>query len=247
MNKGTTKIKAISRRALEIREKAGFTTETIVKKRYKMAYVPDAIKRAAKELKTPVAPVKSKSYKVVRIVKAGTGRVFFYPINEDEKRLTKTNFARKYDAENLGKWYVEKYIPNKEVSKATKSRTVKTKQLSRRAGQSTKTGVKVVKAGVSDKVTSAVREVLKMKRFDDLDFPSGKLLYSIKKVAGRFTIPEKDIDNPTIKMLLEGYYIETLNFSGKYKVTKSGAEFIKLVYQHIKNAKTDKFNPRLFK
>lgn len=53
MNKGTNKIKAISRRALEIREKAGFTTETIVKKRYRMAYVPDAIKQAAKELKTP--------------------------------------------------------------------------------------------------------------------------------------------------------------------------------------------------
>ena len=179
-NKGTTKIKAISRRALEIREKAGFTTETIVKKRYRMVYVPDAIKQAAKELKK-------------------------------------------------------------------ETRTVKTKQLSRRAGQSTKAGVKVVKAGVSEKVTSAVRVVLKLKKFSDINFPSGKLLYSIKKVAGRFTIPEKDIDNPTIKMLLDGYYIETLGFSGKYKVTKSGAEFIKLVDQHIKNAKTDKFNPRLFK
>src|SRR5574344_860961 len=53
MNKGTTKIKAIAKRALEIREKGGFKTETITKKRYNVAYIPDAIKQAAKELKTP--------------------------------------------------------------------------------------------------------------------------------------------------------------------------------------------------
>ncbi len=60
MNKGTAKIKAISTRALVIREKAGFTTETITKKRYKMAYIPDAIKRAAKEMKVTEKPKAAK-------------------------------------------------------------------------------------------------------------------------------------------------------------------------------------------
>lgn len=51
-NTGTTKLKKIVSRALEIREKAGFTTETISRKRYNMPYIPDAVKQAAKELKT---------------------------------------------------------------------------------------------------------------------------------------------------------------------------------------------------
>lgn len=64
MNKGTTKIKAIAKRALEIREKAGFTTETITKKRYNVAYIPDAIKQAAKELKSGKAvPAKGNPFK----------------------------------------------------------------------------------------------------------------------------------------------------------------------------------------
>lgn len=51
-----TKLKTIVTRALSIREKAGFTTETITRKRYKMAYIPDAIKQAAKELKSVEKP-----------------------------------------------------------------------------------------------------------------------------------------------------------------------------------------------
>lgn len=54
------KLKSIVNRALAIREKAGFTTETIVKKRYKMAYIPDAIKQAATELNSKEKPKRTK-------------------------------------------------------------------------------------------------------------------------------------------------------------------------------------------
>lgn len=246
-NKGTTKIKAIAKRALEIREKGGFKTETITKKRYNVAYIPDAIKQAAEELKSKKEPSKVKSYKIIRIVKHGTGRVFFYPVNENGQRLTKTNFARKYDSENLGRWYVEKYEPKSEVAgRSAKSRTIKTANLSRRAGQNTKSGAKVAKSGVSEKETSAIRAILKLKKFEDIDFMAAKTLYGAKKVAGKFTVPEKSKNSPQITSLLDNSYIESLAFSGKYKVTKFGAEFIKLVDQHIKNAKTEKYNQAIF-
>ena len=54
-----SKLKAITKRALEIREKGGFKIETIEKKRYNVAYIPTAIKQAAKELKKE-APAKLK-------------------------------------------------------------------------------------------------------------------------------------------------------------------------------------------
>lgn len=47
-----------------------------------------------------------------KIVKQGTNRVFFYPETKDGKRINRTLFARKYDAENLAKAYI-KYIANK--------------------------------------------------------------------------------------------------------------------------------------
>jgi hypothetical protein len=60
-----SKLKAITKRALEIREKGGFKTEIIEKKRYNVAYIPTAIKQAAKELKKEVpAKVKRTTRKV---------------------------------------------------------------------------------------------------------------------------------------------------------------------------------------
>lgn len=49
---------------------------------------------------------------IKRIVKQGTKRVFFYPETKDGKRINRTLFARKYDAENLVKQYT-KFIANK--------------------------------------------------------------------------------------------------------------------------------------
>jgi hypothetical protein len=49
-----------------------------------------------------------KSIRIVRMVKEQTKRVFFYPETEDGRRLTKTLFARKYDAINLAKYYLSK-------------------------------------------------------------------------------------------------------------------------------------------
>ena len=43
---------------------------------------------------------------IVRMVKEGTKRVFFYPTNEEGKRLGLTNFARQYDAVKLAKQYL---------------------------------------------------------------------------------------------------------------------------------------------
>ena len=48
----------------------------------------------------------NKSIVIVRIVKAGTSRVFFYPTTKEGLRLNRTNFARQYDAVNLGKQYL---------------------------------------------------------------------------------------------------------------------------------------------
>lgn len=243
MSKGTAKIKAISKRALEIREKGGFTTETIVKKHYKVAYIPDAIKQAAKELKT-----REKS-----IFKVGN------KVNAKNSNFTAPRKVLSLKFQD-GIWYCEiqkgnfwkesdlvLFVPKtSNRAKSTVVRGIKTKQLARRAGQNTKSGAKVAKSGISEKATSAIRSAIKLSRFSDIDFASGKLLYSIKKIAGRFTIPDKEKRNAMIVFLLDADYIETLNFSGKYKVTKSGVEFIKTVDQHIQKSKTDKFNPRLF-
>jgi len=48
----------------------------------------------------------NKSIVIVRIVKTGTSRVFFYPTTKEGLRLNRTNFARQYDAINLGKQYL---------------------------------------------------------------------------------------------------------------------------------------------
>lgn len=47
-----------------------------------------------------------KSVSIIRKVKDGTNRVFFYPLTSDGKRLSSTLFARKYDAERLAKYYL---------------------------------------------------------------------------------------------------------------------------------------------
>jgi hypothetical protein len=47
-----------------------------------------------------------KSIKIMRFVKLGTNRIFFFPLTEDGKRLNSTLFARKYDAVSLGKQYL---------------------------------------------------------------------------------------------------------------------------------------------
>jgi len=48
----------------------------------------------------------NKTVIIVRIVKAGTKRVFFYPTTENGLRLNNINFCRQYDAINLGKVYL---------------------------------------------------------------------------------------------------------------------------------------------
>ncbi len=79
MNKGTTKIKAISTRALKIREDAGFKTETITRKRYNMPFIPDAIKQAAKELKSSTpAPAKKRSTRIVKTARLKPRKVQKY-------------------------------------------------------------------------------------------------------------------------------------------------------------------------
>jgi len=50
----------------------------------------------------------NKTIEIVRIVKKGTKRVFFYPMTLDGLRLNNTNFARQYDAISLGKQYLNK-------------------------------------------------------------------------------------------------------------------------------------------
>ena len=47
-----------------------------------------------------------KVIKIMRVIKAGTSRVFFVPVTIDGKRINNTLFARKYDAVNLGKQYL---------------------------------------------------------------------------------------------------------------------------------------------
>ena len=43
---------------------------------------------------------------IKKIVKDGTGRIFFYP-TFNNVRINSTNYARKYDAENLGKAFLK--------------------------------------------------------------------------------------------------------------------------------------------
>ena len=69
-----TKLKKIVDRALSIREKAGFKTETITRKRYNMPYIPEAIKLAAKELKSstpaPAKKTRDQAFKKAKDVKS---------------------------------------------------------------------------------------------------------------------------------------------------------------------------------
>lgn len=48
----------------------------------------------------------NKSVEIKKVVKEGTNRIFFYPMTLDGKRLNRTLYARKYDAINLGKLYI---------------------------------------------------------------------------------------------------------------------------------------------
>jgi hypothetical protein len=48
----------------------------------------------------------NKSIVIVRMVKDGTKRVFFYPTTKEGLRINRTNFARQYDAINLGRQYL---------------------------------------------------------------------------------------------------------------------------------------------
>ncbi len=98
-NIGTQKIKKIAARALEIREKAGYTTEIINKKRYNMPYIPDAVKRAAKELKTPgTAPAKrtKRTVKTAGLKKRAAKQAETPTPAKRTKRIIKTKaFSRK--------------------------------------------------------------------------------------------------------------------------------------------------------
>lgn len=59
---------------------------------------------------TTVATYKNKTngkiVRIIRVVKEGTKRVFFFPQTVDGKRLNSTLFARQYDAVSLGKMYL---------------------------------------------------------------------------------------------------------------------------------------------
>jgi hypothetical protein len=59
---------------------------------------------------TTVASYKNKKngkvVRIMRVVKEGTKRVFFFPQTVDGKRLNSTLFARQYDAVSLGKIYL---------------------------------------------------------------------------------------------------------------------------------------------
>ena len=49
-----------------------------------------------------------KSVSIIRKVKEGTKRVFFYPITSDGLRINSTLYARQYDAVSLAKLYLNK-------------------------------------------------------------------------------------------------------------------------------------------
>lgn len=109
-----SKLKKIIDRALSIREKAGFTTETITKKRYKMAYIPDAIKQAAKELKSTEKPKRTK-----RVVKTKSftkkAAVVVAPVKRT-KRVVKTGvFKIKVAKSSIEKQYDELKLSRKET------------------------------------------------------------------------------------------------------------------------------------
>lgn len=53
----------------------------------------------------------NKTIEIIRRVKVGTKRVFFFPIQVDGERklrINKTNFARQYDAVALGMQYLNR-------------------------------------------------------------------------------------------------------------------------------------------
>lgn len=50
---------------------------------------------------------KSAVINIVRVVKPGTKRVFFYPLTSDHKRLNRTLYARLWSAEELAKSYLK--------------------------------------------------------------------------------------------------------------------------------------------
>ena len=50
-------------------------------------------------------PTTNKKAIVVKVIKEGTKRTFFSVQNEDKKFITRTMFAREYDANKLAKQY----------------------------------------------------------------------------------------------------------------------------------------------
>lgn len=48
-----------------------------------------------------------KTITIMRIVKAGTKRVFFFPVTSENQRLTRTLYARQWEAEELAKSYLK--------------------------------------------------------------------------------------------------------------------------------------------
>ena len=48
----------------------------------------------------------SKVVRIMKVIKAGTKRIFFFPLTENDKRLNSTLYAKLYDAVALGKVYL---------------------------------------------------------------------------------------------------------------------------------------------
>ena len=53
---------------------------------------------------------------IYRVEMVGTGSIFFYPQTIDGKRLSKTLFARKYDAVNLANAYFNHLINKSKIA-----------------------------------------------------------------------------------------------------------------------------------
>ena len=47
-----------------------------------------------------------KTATIKKVTKKNTSRIFFYVVNEDNKRITSTFFQRKWEAEKLAKLYI---------------------------------------------------------------------------------------------------------------------------------------------
>lgn len=296
-----SKLKKIVDRALVIREKAGFKTETITRKRYNMPFIPDAIKQAAKELKSstaapakkPISPIakaqaakaenalnKSVRYngevmtfkqmvlkslsnganpgtvqvnKIKDLTRRQFNRMDGRQQDEHERRQKEAGKITEYRLNfpdgsfiDITKTQYDFALQSQRPDKNKKARTIKTKQLARRTGQKTKAGVRVAEKGISTTVTAAVRKALKDRLYSDLTFESGMFLYGKTKQANGFKRSKgfSQKEDGIIDLLQDAGYID-LNGS-IFKINQSGAAFINLVRLNLKQAKTDKFQQRLF-